>query len=377
MRDAKRESTPSWLLATIVGAAACASGAAESPPEPRRYPEIPTGGGPTLGAVNVVSVAFAGDTHTPDFKVFLESLARSGWLTRVAAEYGVRSVQYAAHVDLPTTAPAAVKDDEVQALLRSWLRDGTIPSAPTSEPTFLYVLFLPAGTSVATLSGDSCRANPGTGYHDMTAGPEVRVPYVVVPTCEPRFSAILSEVAAMELDVARLVTNALTDPSPRNEPAYALTDVSNPWTSLGWEVGDFCWGRLVEQSGYRLQRVWSNQAAASGGEPCIPAPADSIPFGMIASPGGLQKLVVGEPYAFTVTGWSRAPIADWTIQASPWVGDYPIRPELDRYTLNNGQSASLQVTIPYATPPGTYGAVLVQALHAVDSPAWPVAFVVR
>jgi hypothetical protein len=123
--------------------------------------------------------------------------------------------------------------------------------------------------------------------------------------------------------------------------------------------------------------VWSNKQAAAGAEPCVPAPSGGAPFGIAASPPGLQTLKVGAAFEWTVTGWSEAPAADWPIQAVSWVGDFAITATLDRGTLNNGETALLQVILPYAVPSGTYGAVLVRATGTVDSPFWPVAFVVQ
>lgn len=340
------------------------------------YPQIPTGGGPTIGGAQIVTVSLSGDLHTPDLTKFVDWIAASGWLTTVAGEYGVRSVEHRAHVDLDPGTASILTDDDVKALLAAKIGDGTIPSGPASSPPWLYVLYFPDGMSITRQSGEACSGNPGNGYHDALDpnGP----PFVVVPSCEPRFSATFSEVEGMELETARLLVDALTDPSPRNEPAYALTDVSSPWTSMGAELGDFCWGRLAQEGpGYRLQRVWSNAAAARGGEPCVPVPSGSVPFGIAASPSTLQDAKVGKPLDFTLTGWSQTPVASWSIQASPWVGDFTIETALDRGTLNNGQTTVLHVTIPYAVAPGTYGAVRVQAMSGPDSPSWPVAFVVR
>ena len=340
------------------------------------YPEIPTGGGPTLASVEVVSVSFQGDSHTADLVAFVDWIAQSAWLSQVVGEYGIVGIQQHVHVDLPSTAPSAVTDDDVQALLGAKVADGTLPTAQAQDPPFVYLVFFPDGTSVTRLGGDACSANPGNGYHDSLGGPAPNAPYIVVPACFPRFSALLSELAGMELETARLLVDALTDPSPRNQPAYGLTDNSNPWTSLGAELGDFCWGRLAQEGSYTLQRVWSNEAAANAGEPCIPAAPGSVPFGMTASPQEIQTVQVAVPFAFTVTGWSQAPVADWSFQAHSWVGEYAIETVLDRDTLNNGQTATLTVTIPYSVPPGTYGAVRITALSG-GNPSWPVAFVVR
>jgi len=370
-----------FLVAASVGLASpgCSSPGASPYPVAAHvpYPPVPNGGGPTLASVGVVTVAFPGDSHTSDLTAFVDWLARSDW-PALASQYGVQSITHRTHVDLDAAAPTGMTDDDVQTLLASNLGDGALPSAPASGPPLVYVVFTPDGTSVTRPSGSACTANPGNGYHGMTSGHGASVPYVVVPACDPQFSAVLSEVQGMELEVARLLVDTATDPSPLDRPAYQLTDEANPWSSLGPEVGDLCWGRLVPQGpGYTLQRVWSNAAAAAGEEPCTPVPAGSVAFGVSATPSTLQTMVDGGALSFDVTGWSRAAVPDWTLQATAWVGAYAIDPSLDHDTLNNGQSATLKVTVPFAQPSGTYGAVLMRALGPEDSPVWPVAFVVR
>jgi hypothetical protein len=344
------------------------------------YPQVPAGGGPTIASVPVVTVSFDGDSHTSDLSAFVDWLSQSGWASLVAAQYGVHGIEHQAHVALAASAPTDVTDDDVQAVLTAGLGDGTLPVAPSSGSPFVYVVFYPDGTSVTQSSGaNACESNPGNGYHAMTnpgAGPNIV--YVVVPSCDPRFSALLSEVQGMELETARLLIDTATDPSPLDQPGFQLIDESNPWSSLGPEVGDLCWGRLASEGpGYTLQRVWSNAAAAAGEEPCAPVPADSVPFGVSAAPSTLQTMTAGVPLTFTVTGWSRAAVADWPIQATSWVGDYAIDVSLKPATLNNGQTAVLTVTVPFVQASGTYGAVLLRSLGPADSPAWPIAFIMR
>jgi hypothetical protein len=348
------------------------------------YPQIPTGGGPTLASATVVTVTFAGDGQSAALAAFVEWISQSGWIGRVLSEYGVDGVAHGADVSLTELAPASLTDDDVRTLLEARIADGTIPGGPASNapgasaPPYLYVLFVPDGTSVSYAGSDACAPNPGNGYHAAMGGGSGAVPYVVMPTCDPRFSSILSSLAGIELDTARLLVDTLTDPSPNDQPAYSLTDDSIPWTALGRELGDFCWGRLVEAGmGFTLQRVWSNRAAASGGDPCVPDDASNTAFGTSASPSGLPTLQVGIAATFTLTGWSRAPVANWGIQAIPWIGDFAIGVSLDRETLNNGETATLSITIPYPVASGTYGAVRVQSSAGGETPSWPVAFLVR
>lgn len=295
---------------------------------------------------------------------FTRWLAEGGWLTERTAEYGVRNVSYGGAVAL--AAPPEQLSDEG---LRTALRDHGVAAGR------LYVVWLPPGTALIDRKGDrTCFSNPGTGYHD-TLEPD-GAPYVAVPACPARFSAVLDRSASMHLDAARLVVNALTNAAPRSRPGYALTDPARGWTGLGVEVGDFCWGRFVERDGVRLQRVWSNAAAERGEEPCTPAPGAAA-FGLTVEPRGRLLVGIGEPVLLDVRGWSNVARDDWRIEVRPWVGDFSMQASLDRATLNAGQSARLSLVIPHPLPPGTAGTVLLRSLAEDDTPQWPVSFVTR
>ncbi len=274
-----------------------------------------------LASAGLVAVSFAGDDQAATVASFLSALADSGWLPRVLSEYGVRDVQYEGQVTLATPPSASTTDVEIQALLTSGLADGTIPVTAAANASLVYVVIVPSGVSILRAGSDACGGIPGSGYHDSTDGSGPSVPYVVVPSCDPPFSAILSAAAGMDLEAARLLADTLTDPAPRSAPAYALTDPSNPWTTMGTEVGDFCWGRLTSEGApATVQRVWSNVQIAAAEDPCAPLVTDAVDFGISAAPAVLQVVHVQTPFTVTVTGWSAAPLGAWTVLATPWIG---------------------------------------------------------
>lgn len=331
-----------------------------------RYPAVPNGGGPTMSHAKLFDLTFAGDGRAASHRDFTAWLASSGWLTERGGEYGVVTVEHAEHVELPGPLPAELDDAALRALIRSALRN--VPGA-------LYVVYLPDGTSLVDRFGArTCLSNPGTGYHEHLDAEAV--PFVVVPACPARFASVLDKAGSMQLDAARLIIDALTDPSPRNAPAFALTDDSSPWTTLGAEVGDFCWGRFVTRDGRKLQRVWSNAAVAKNEEPCAPAPAGPA-FGVSVSPPVLQPMAIAQPVTFTVTGWSSAPRGEWRIEVTPWFGDFTITSSLERTMLNDGDTAQLQLEVPFPVAPGTVGGVLLRAFGEEDTPLWPVSLVTR
>ena len=353
----------SWGLVLL--ALACSGRPAPAPDAgmATRYPLLPFGGGEVLRAPALVSVTL-GPEGTFAHHAFTRWLAEGGWLSERGREYGVERVTFGGGVELP--APGTeLTDADVRAALRA---HGVTPGT-------LYVVWLQPGTTVLDrLALRTCFSNPGTGYHEHLD--EEGVAYVVVPGCPARFSARLDRAASMHLDGARLALDALTNPSPRNAPAFALTDPAVGWSSLGPEAGDFCWGRLLDRDGFTVQRVWSNAAIAAGEEPCVPAPGGPA-FGFAVEPSGRQVLNVGEPIQLTVRGWSSGEIKDWPVQVLYWSGDFTMEASLDRLTFNDGVSATLTLGVPFPVVKGTAGAVLLRALGSDDSPQWPVSILTR
>lgn len=328
-----------------------------------RYPAVPNGGGPVLAEAELVSVTLGPDTMR--HAAYVRWLAESGWLVERAGEYGVTRVTYGGAVELAVQLPMTSSDEALRDALR------TTPLAKGK----LYVVWLPEGTALIDPYGHrTCFSNPGTGYHEWLDHEEV--PYVAVPACPPRFGATFDLAGSMHLDGTRLVVDALTNPSPRNAPAYAVDDASSVWSALGSEVGDFCWARFVERDGVKLQRVWSNAAVLRGEEPCQPAPLGPS-FGLSVEPAGRRTMVIGEAQELTVRGWSSGPRDDWVIDVTPWTGDFGMTATLDRTTLNDGQEAKLSLVVPFPVVKGSLGSVLLRARGADDSPLWPVSLVTR
>lgn len=363
-RGSTRSPAPALFLLLAL-ALACGARPAPAPDAgvATRYPRVPFGGGEVLRAAPLVSVTL-GPEGGLGHHAFTRWLAEGGWLLERGREYGVEGVTYGGGVEL--AAPGTeLTDADVRAALRAHgVTRGT-----------LYLVWLQPGTSVLDRLGSrTCFPNPGTGYHEHLD--EEDVAYVVVPGCPARFSARLDQPASMHLDAARLTLDALTNPSPRNAPAFALNDPAVGWSSLGPEAGDFCWGRLIERDGFTVQRVWSNAAIAAGDEPCVPSPGGA-PFGFVVEPAGRQTLTVGEPIQLTVRGWSRGEVADWPVQILYWSGDFTMEASLDRPTLNDGVSATLTLGVPFPVIRGTAGAVLLRALGTDDTPQWPVSIITR
>jgi hypothetical protein len=135
-----------------------------------------------------------------------------------------------------------------------------------------------------------------------------------------------------------------------------MLDTSQPWADIGGEVGDLCtfvFPQASEGQYTALQRVYSNAAAAAGGDPCQPSPGTA--FGADVEPQAFVSVKPGASTTFQVTGWSTAPMAPWAISAYPYVLQGSAQPAvvIGSNTLQNGQTTTLGVTMPAGTPSGS------------------------
>ncbi|MHB8418462.1 MAG: hypothetical protein ACYDCL_10330 [Myxococcales bacterium] len=320
-----------------------AGGFVEAPHPP--FPVLTSQGGPVLSDPLIVAVTYE------DFP-FEGVLADAGptvarWLPGVAGEYGVRTASFT-HVLLPFAAPAQADGmTDAPALLWGLIQDGGVPVADGGLAQTVYVLFYPPTTDETYLgSAAACAqsAEPG-GYHAEAQDQPEDFTFAILASCgaEP--------VDALTVELGHEVAEAATDPRPFTAPAYTFyaspAPPTNPWSLGGGEIADLCEadGLLTRQGGTALPLLWSNGAAADGGAPCVPW---SGPFyDASAAPPGPVPLAAGQSATFRLTGWSTAPVADWNLSTwmPPWVPQVATL-SLDRTQLNDGETATLTVTMP-------------------------------
>jgi hypothetical protein len=228
------------------------------------------------------------------------------------------------------------------------------------------------------------------GYHQAVAFEDAGLVFCVVPGCtQPATSWGLASVADLgEFSLSHEIIEAATDPlGLLYEPAYVLTDVSSPWTVYiggNSEVGDLCvdsppysWG-----NGFYAQRIWSNSLAqANAGSPCAPVPEGEVFYNVSLSPDTtvyLNHSSQSQDVTFQITGWSTAPIADWYIYVARSGGTFTPGHKLSGRTgdvpttlfMNNGESATLTLTVPANTPSGSWIGVFVGSYSGPSEPTW-------
>jgi hypothetical protein len=156
-------------------------------------------------------------------------------------------------------------------MIGTWLAgkiDGSDPQFPRPAPETVYVFWYPAG---ATAEGYGC----GSGYFHSWAQLMDGTPiwYAVATRCADDAGAT-NDVEALTANASHEIVEVCTDPG---NGAYAATDPGHAALALlvGTEVADMCEmqpNAYVIPTGFpwRIQRTWSNRAAWSGKDPCVP-----------------------------------------------------------------------------------------------------------
>jgi hypothetical protein len=317
-------------------------------PAPHQSDQVENKGGLVLDIPLLVTITYSNDPQRKNVEKLGQYLVHSNWLQQVGAEYGV-GMGNEAEVELNEKGPTDVTDNDIQGLIAGWIADGTVPTDPNDEA--IYAFYVPPNTH-ASLNGQDLCTVTGGGYHgEGTTDTGTSFTYAVLAPCpQDGFSAL----QILQLAAAHEFMEAATDPRVYTDPAYYdSSDPNDPWNQIGAEIGDLCtFAPNVLVDGFLLQTIWSNESARSGQSPCVPEPGPY--YSVSASPWTMQPVAAGQSITFTLTGWSTAALAPWTIQASAsdascCVGFNPMI-TLGTDTLGNGDTTTLTITVPADAP---------------------------
>ncbi|MEO8801292.1 MAG: hypothetical protein ABI551_25595 [Polyangiaceae bacterium] len=368
---------------------------------PSQHPAIPIvnyNGGPVLHAMHVVTITVDGDTMRDDLERFGQVITKTPWWDAVRADYCDSSggcvgqgdagpVVHLAPADLPSTSftdSSQGQGSTLQDYLTSLINSGKV-EAPGVDT--LYAFYFPSATYSITLDGSGSCSSFG-GYHNSYSYPGnavagdggiggVTVQYAVVPRCGDEEE---TTVAASHEFI-----EAATDPhvGSQNTIAYYMTNLA--WSIEGGEVGDVCVGRNDEyqESGFAVQRSWSNTAAKASHDPCVPAPANEAYFNTAYSTNSLASMKVGDTKTIQLTAFSDAPTDDWTLRATDYAQQYggtaSLDIQLDKPTANNGTKINMTIKVLAAPPKnfGGYALFSISSKNATDSHRWPGAILIH
>jgi hypothetical protein len=185
----------------------------------------------------------------------------------------------------------------------------------------------------------------------------------------------LNGIDAVTATASHEMLEAVTDPHPITSPAYSgVNDVGLAFSLYlgGAELADMCDGDTApfvtpRDLPFVVQRGWSNRAAASGHDPCVPAIQDpyfnAVPratdhvevFG--SSPALGIKVPFGTSRTVDVDLFSDGPTdGEFQVIAQDYGsllgGTEGVRVSLDKSTGKNGDTLRLTITPVAANPRG-------------------------
>ncbi|KAJ3030709.1 UNVERIFIED_CONTAM: hypothetical protein HDU68_008098 [Siphonaria sp. JEL0065] len=233
-------------------------------------------GGPTIKNVVVRPIFYGNANYQSQTNAFYAGVTQSSWYD-IMAQYGVGRGSAVAGISVPATKSSLDDVKDVQALLISMVKAGTIvPTANTYFP-----IHFAAGISITQGGQGSCQvfcAYHGTiDISSLNKGTKYLF-YGVMPdqggSCAGGCGSNPSTVNNMFSVASHELAEAVTDPgvglATANAPPLAWYDATNG------EIGDICnaqQGTTVGGDGvtYVIQKQWSNSAnscvaAGSGGQ---------------------------------------------------------------------------------------------------------------
>ena len=393
-------------------------------------PQIDYNGGAIIQHVRLVTVTFTGDTHRDALRGFDHIITGTGWWTQTAEGYCVDGGAHAGCVGggsatapeggawLPdgSTADAGdgyldvelaydfpsqgIADSDIQTWLAGHIVAGDFP-APDDQT--LYALYFPKTTHIQ-LDPQTASCLQFGAYHDSApvqydGGTPFLAAYAVMPYCDYG-QGDLFNYNQVTLSASHEFAEAVTDPHPNRDTAYYLQG-NDAWLGAlsygGGECGDMCTyvaDDSYDESGYNVQRIWSNQAAAQSKQPCQPF---DRPYFAAALRTQSQKIPpddhLSDGYVFVKRGhsvdvvadvFSQAPLAhdlllyagqdkfgatDPSDMAPP--GDN-LQVSLSQQQVHNGNGVVVTFTAPNSASAGDFRMVLRAVLDKSDYNDWPI-----
>lgn len=312
--------------------------------------------------MKLVTLVSAGDPLGDSLFAYSDALIGSGWWKSTGSEYGLGAASGSVHL-----TGAGLSGDQSDAAMQAYVA-ATVGQAGGAFPDgkTLYLLYLPAGSNADRdgLGNTGCTRYGGY-HHAYGAGGDG---FAVVQRCP---KAPLAELVQLTSMASHEIFEAATD---ARAGGYALgAPPSPPWAATVWrsyestggnvETADLCDRMRVKEGDWTYQRVWSNRAAATGGDPCVPSLAE--PYFNTSAPEEWYSTLPGSKLQIPLTGFATGAREDWSIgtvvRSASAMGfsvltDGPTHESLShkhRPTLNNGRAATLTVFSPNA-PKGSW-----------------------
>jgi hypothetical protein len=341
------------------------------------WPQYTSADGVLLKPLTLVSIVAQNDAVGSKFLDFGDALAKSAWWTTVGQETMTGPV-----TNVRVTGPAIttnVKETDIQAYVTALVNAKTAP-APNGN-TF-YLLYLPDGVwsiNAAGVVNTDCSSYEGIHFN-YTATDN----WGIALRCFHNTQAGIDDATNT---ASHEVIEAATDPTQSGwllDPPPTPPQTGSVWSSFGGgspvELADLCTGSVWTEGGWQYQRVYSDPAAAGGGDPCVPAIPN--PFFSVAPAQAWTAVAAGQKVDITLTGWSTGAMSDWyldwlelTATGGKWAetvtGSRTFHTNnFDFAAVNNGTTATLSVTAPAGAASGSWDLVYIYSTpeKATDTP---------
>jgi hypothetical protein len=245
------------------------------------------------------------------------------------------------------------------------------------DPETLLVVYLPPGVALAdAFVARYCDRGP-RALHRALRLKRVTVPYAVLPRC--------GDQAELTASASQEILEATTNPDPAARGfAFEQSSANLGFTAAGVEPVDPCGqlardGRWTLESGFVVQRAWSNRAASQGRDPCIPAPPGPY-LALVPRQPTVRLAQEGASATITLDAASDRPAAVWGAGALDLTGRHDqqryVELSLERSKVAAGQSVKLTITVRKLHPNELVVVGIVSKLGR-RSHTWPLAVVMR
>ncbi|HEX7666300.1 MAG TPA: hypothetical protein VF407_17360, partial [Polyangiaceae bacterium] len=270
---------------------------------PSNYTAVPNNAGGIITNPKFVIIIPSNET-TAGLDGFGAAFAKSETWKEVAAEYKLGT---ATSVTVAGASMSGAKSENaIQSYVETYAKGANAPDGHT-----IYLVFLP---SAAYIDGDQgCETQGIGGYHinffdhfsDSTDG------WGVVQHCTNTGQQGLTDQQWATIAASHEIVEAATDFDGQSGYAYAQPSQSDPTATpvldyvLLTEVGDLCVATQTTEGSYTYQRMWSNAAAKSKADPCVPANPDYFNTGIAtkADANGWYKVAPGAKLTLDAEGY--------------------------------------------------------------------------
>ena len=346
-----------------------------------------------MRAMRLVSIVAGNDDLANQLLDFGDGVPSSAWYAALSAEYNLGAAGPSVRIKGPDIPDARVDENRMARYIADALAGADPPVVPDGRT--MIVLYLPRNTqflykgSVNDCNQISMDDKTFGGYH-APYGPLGDMWAPVMRCMLPKGHTALEQLTVFS---TLQIASAITNPGKLGY-STALAPGDPPWFSTAYpeinggnyaEIGEMCSvdTRLVEgQSTYH--RFFSNKGAKARGDWC--APALSVPYYNVTTELDWYGGAAGDTLNVQLTGWSTAPVEEWPVRAVMGAsgdllnyGTARVESETNTtingityQTINNGQVATLKVSIPLNAKSGWWNVIHVRSFR-LDASGAPLA----